>query len=79
MSGKNPSRELVLNCAEAKAVATGNPLSKRQMESGFEVQRLQILESQYIADRYSKENEVLKHVPAKRCSKSSLPICTPVK
>jgi hypothetical protein len=70
MSGRNPSREVedmtetVLNYAEVKAVATGNPLIKRKMELELEVQRLQILEAQYIADRYSLENAVLKHIPA---------------
>ncbi|MDR2089134.1 MAG: DEAD/DEAH box helicase family protein [Clostridiales Family XIII bacterium] len=71
MSGKNPSREIedmdevVLNYAEVKAVATGNPMIKRKMELELEVQRLQILEAQYRADRYSTENAVLKHIPAK--------------
>jgi len=71
MSGKNPSREVedmtevVLNYAKVKAVATGNPLIKRKMELEIEVQRLQILEAQYTADRYSMENAVLKHIPAK--------------
>jgi hypothetical protein len=71
MSGKNPSREVedmsevVLNYAEVKAIATGNPLIKRKMELEFELQRLQILEAQYIADRYGMENAVLKHIPAK--------------
>jgi hypothetical protein len=71
MSGKNPSREMedidevVLNYAEVKAIATGNPLIRRKMELDMEVQRLRILESQYRADRYSLEDSVLKHFPAK--------------
>jgi hypothetical protein len=70
MSGKNPSREVedmdevILNYAEVKAVATGNPMIKRKMELELEVQRLQILEAQYRADRYGTENEVLKRIPA---------------
>jgi asparagine synthetase B (glutamine-hydrolysing) len=56
--------EVVLNYAEVKAVATGNPMIKRKMELELEVQRLQILEAQYRADRYSTENAVLKYIPA---------------
>ena len=71
MSGKNPSREMedidttVLNYAEVKAIATGNPLIKRKMELDIELQRLRILESQYRADRYSLEDDVVKHYPVK--------------
>ena len=71
MSGKNPSREMedidatVLNYAEVKAIATGNPLIKRKMELDIELQRLRILESQYRADRYSLEDAVIKRYPAK--------------
>ena len=71
MSGKNPSREMedidetVLNYAEVKAIATGNPLIKRKMELDIEVQRLRILESQYRADKYSLEDAVVKRYPAR--------------
>ncbi|MDR1537885.1 MAG: helicase C-terminal domain-containing protein [Clostridiales bacterium] len=70
-TGRNPSREIedmdetVLNYAEVKAVATGNPMIKRKMELEMEVQRLQILESQYRYDRYSLEDAIMKHIPAK--------------
>ena len=70
MSGKNPSRsmddidETVLNYAEVKAIATGNPLIRRKMELDLELQRLRILESQYRADRYNLEDSVLKRYPA---------------
>jgi hypothetical protein len=69
MSGKNPSREMedvdetVLNYAEVKAIATGNPLIKRKMELDLELQRLQILEAQYRSGKYSLENAVLKKYP----------------
>ena len=71
MSGKNPSREMedidetVLNYAEVKAIATGNPLIKRKMELDNELQRLRILESQYRADKYSLEDNIAKRYPAK--------------
>jgi hypothetical protein len=71
MSGKNPAREIedvdeiVMNYAEVKAVATGNPLIKRKMELEIEVQRLQILESQYRYDRYALEDAITKYIPAK--------------
>ncbi|MDR1321179.1 MAG: DEAD/DEAH box helicase family protein [Gracilibacteraceae bacterium] len=70
MSGKNPSREIedmdetVLNYAEVKAIATGNPLIKRRMELELEAQRLQILESQYRYDRYRLEDDISGHIPA---------------
>jgi len=69
MSGKSPSREMedidetVLNYAEVKAIATGNPKIKRKMELDIEVQRLQILEAQYRASKYSLENDALKKYP----------------
>jgi hypothetical protein len=69
MSGKSPSREMqdvdetVLNYAEVKAIATGNPYIKRKMELDFEVQRLTILESQYRENRYRLEDSVIKHLP----------------
>ena len=69
MSGKNPSREMedidetVLNYAEVKAIATGNPLIKRKMELDIDLQRLQILEAQYRSGKYSLENAVLKKYP----------------
>jgi hypothetical protein len=38
---------------------------KRKMELDIEVQRLRILESQYRAERYSLEDDVLKRLPTK--------------
>ena len=70
MSGKTPTREMqdvdatVLNYAEVKAIATGNPYIKRKMELDFEVQRLSVLESQYRENRYKLEDNILKHLPA---------------
>jgi len=70
MSGKNPSREMddidetVLNYAEVKAIATGNPLIKRKMELDIELQRLQILEAQHRQERYHLEDQILKVYPA---------------
>jgi len=69
MSGKSPTREMqdidetVLNYAEVKAIATGNPHIKRKMELDLEVQRLSILESQYRENRYRLEDNILKHLP----------------
>jgi uncharacterized membrane-anchored protein YhcB (DUF1043 family) len=71
MTGKNPSRsmddidEIVLNYAEVKAIATGNPMIRRKMELDLELNRLQVLESQYRADRYSLEDKVVKTLPVK--------------
>jgi hypothetical protein len=70
MSGKSPTREIqdidetVLNYAEVKAIATGNPHIKRKMELDLEVQRLSILESQYRENRYKLEDSILKRLPA---------------
>ena len=57
--------ETVLNYAEVKAIATGNPLIKRKMELDLEMQRLTILESQYKENRYRLEDDILKRLPQK--------------
>ena len=69
MSGKSPTREMqdidetVLNYAEVKAIATGNPHIKRKIELDIEVQRLTTLESQYRENRYKMEDAILKRIP----------------
>ena len=69
MSGKSPTREMqdidetVLNYAEVKAIATGNPHIKRKIELDIEVQRLTILEPQYRENRYKMEDAILKRIP----------------
>jgi len=56
--------ETVLNYAEVKAIATGNPHIKRKIELDIEVQRLTILEPQYRENRYKMEDAILKRLPA---------------
>lgn len=69
MTGKNPSRTsedvdaTVLNFAEVKAIATGNPAIKRKMELEMELSTLSVLEKQYLSSRYNLEDKILKSYP----------------
>jgi len=54
---------LVLNYAEVKSIATGNPLIKRKMELEIEIQSLSILEKQYMALRHGNQDKVVNTLP----------------
>jgi len=56
---------LVLNYAEVKSIATGNPLIKRKMELEIEVQRLRVLERQYTAQKFKNQDDIIKEYPRK--------------
>lgn len=53
--------ETVLNYAEMKAIASGNPLIKEKMEVDAEVTRLNLLKRNYMSNLYSLERNI-KHV-----------------
>jgi hypothetical protein len=69
MTSKLPVRmaedvdETVLSYAEIKALATGNPLiiEKAQLES--DVNKLKILHTSHLNQRYSLEDKILKEYP----------------
>ena len=58
--------EAVLNYAEMKAVASGNPLIKRKMEVDAEVSRLQLLKRNFNANRYKLENDFTTVLPERK-------------
>ena len=71
MSSKSPVRsaedidETALSYAEIKMLATGNPHIKEKMDLDIQVQKLRLLKSNYLSERYSLEDKVLKEFPQK--------------
>lgn len=71
MTSKSPARsaedidETALSYAEIKALCTGNPHIKEKMNLDVEVQRLQLLKSSHLSQRYALEDAVLKDFPRK--------------
>lgn len=69
MTSKSPVRsaedidETVLSYAEIKMLATGNPHIKEKMDLDIQVQRLRILKSNFLSERYELEDKILKHFP----------------
>lgn len=69
MSGKSPVRsaedidETALSYAEIKMLATGNPYIKEKMDLDIQVQKLRMLKSNFLSERYSLEDKVLKDFP----------------
>ena len=57
--------EMVLNFAELKAIATGNPLIKEKMELDSEVQKLQLLKAHYDSQKYALQDAYLEEYPAR--------------
>ena len=71
MTSKSPMRsaedvdETALSYAEIKALCSGNPKIKEKMDLDVAVQKLKMLKSSYLNQRYSLEDKVLKEFPAK--------------
>lgn len=69
MSSKSPVRsaedidETALSYAEIKMLATGNPHIKEKMDLDIQVQKLRMLKSNFLSERYSLEDKVLKDFP----------------
>lgn len=69
MTSKSPVRsaedidETVLSYAEIKMLATGNPHIKEKMDLDIQVQRLRMLKSNFLSERYELEDKILKHFP----------------
>lgn len=57
--------EAVLNYAEMKAIASGNPLIKEKMEVDAEVTRLQLIKRSYTANKYKLERDLYTVLPEK--------------
>ncbi|MDL2258617.1 hypothetical protein LJC42_05640 [Eubacteriales bacterium OttesenSCG-928-K08] len=71
MTGRTPVRscedmdEAVLNYAEVKALAAGDPDIKERMQLDTDIKRLKLLQSNYLSNKYELEDMVNKHYPAR--------------
>ena len=71
MTSKSPMRsaedvdETALSYAEIKALCSGNPKIKEKMDLDVAVQKLKLLKSSYLNQKYSLEDRILKEFPAK--------------
>ena len=69
MTSKSPVRsaedidETALSYAEIKALCTGNPLIKERMDLDIDVQRLRLLKSSYLSQKYVLEDKIAKYLP----------------
>lgn len=69
MTSKSPVRsaedidETALSYAEIKMLATGNPHIKEKMDLDIQVQKLQLLKSNYLSEKYALEDKVIKFYP----------------
>ena len=69
MTSKSPVRscedvdETALSYAEIKALATGNSHIKEKMDLEIEVSRLKLVKANYLSQKYTLEDSLLKHYP----------------
>lgn len=69
MTSKSPVRsaedidETALSYAEIKMLATGNPYIKEKMDLDIQVQKLKLLKSNYLSEKYSLEDKIIKYYP----------------
>lgn len=69
MTSKSPVRsaedvdEAALSYAEIKMLATGNPLIKEKMDLDIQVQKLKLLKSNYLSQKYSLEDKIVQFYP----------------
>lgn len=69
MTSKSPVRscedidETALSYAEIKMLATGNPHIKEKMDLDVQVQKLRLLKSNYLSEKYRLEDKILKYYP----------------
>ena len=74
MTSKSPVRsaedidETALSYAEIKALCTGNPHIKEKMDLDIDVQRLKLLKSNHLSQKYALEDAILKEFPQKIAS-----------
>ncbi|MGN8626208.1 DEAD/DEAH box helicase family protein [Bulleidia sp. HCP3S3_F2] len=77
MTSKSPVRsaedidETALSYAEIKMLATGNPYIKEKMDLDIQVQKLKLLKSNYLSEKYSLEDKIIKYYPQRIASLSS--------
>ena len=69
MTSKSPVRsaedidETALSYAEIKMLATGNPYIKEKMDLDIQVQKLKMLKSNFLSEKYGLEDKVIKFNP----------------
>jgi hypothetical protein len=69
MTSKSPVRsaedidETALSYAEIKMLATGNPYIKEKMDLDIQVQKLKMLKSNFLSEKYGLEDKVIKFYP----------------
>ena len=72
MTSKSPVRsaedidETALSYAEIKMLATGNPYIKEKMDLDIQVQKLKMLKSNFLSEKYGLEDKVIKFYPLYR-------------
>ena len=69
MTSKSPVRsaedidETALSYAEIKMLATGNPHIKEKMDLDIQVQKLKLLKSNFLSEKYELEDKIIKYYP----------------
>ncbi len=69
MTSKSPVRsaedidETALSYAEIKALCTGNPYIKEKMDLDIDVQKLRLMKSSHLSQRYALEDQIIKEFP----------------
>ncbi|MDT4376974.1 helicase-related protein, partial [Blautia coccoides] len=69
MTSKSPVRcaedidETALSYAEIKMLATGNPYIKEKMDLDIQVQKLKLLKSNFLSEKYRLEDKIIKFYP----------------
>ena len=69
MTSKSPVRscedidETGLSYAEIKMLATGNPYIKEKMDLDIQVQKLRLLKSNFLSEKYALEDKIIKFYP----------------
>ena len=69
MTRKSPVRscedidETALSYAEIKMLATGNPYIKEKMDLDIQVQKLRLLKSNFLSEKYALEDKIIKFYP----------------
>ena len=69
MTSKSPVRscedidETALSYAEIKMLATGNPHIKEKMDLDIQVQKLRLLKSSFLSEKYALEDKITKFYP----------------
>ena len=81
MTSKSPVRscedidETALSYAEIKMLATGSPYIKEKMDLDIQVQKLRLLKSNYLSEKYALEDKIIKYYPKKITQATEMIAC----